>query len=124
MIMSLRRKTGCLIIVLILMSGGTGFMLGLIVSKAVQKKKETPAFWKQAAMKHLEKLHPDEAQRQQFEAVTDQAVAELSTLREEGIRNVWSIVDQAAADIQKGLKPEQKETFEKIRPKPPANLDK
>ncbi|MBB5036409.1 hypothetical protein [Prosthecobacter dejongeii] len=115
-----RTKAGCLITLLIVFSLGVGFTLGIIVSKGIQKKKEDPAFWKQQAMKHLEKLHPAEAQRPRLEAHTDKAVAELTELREEGIRQVWEIVTRAAQDIEKELTPEQKEVFEKIRPKPPA----
>jgi len=119
MSLSRRTKAGCLISMLIVMSMGAGFMLGILVSKGLQKKKEDPVFWKQAAMKHLEKLHPNDAQRAKFESHTDKAVTELSALREEGIKDVWEIVLRATADIQQELSPEQRETFEKIRPKPP-----
>ncbi|MES2735772.1 MAG: hypothetical protein V4672_05600 [Verrucomicrobiota bacterium] len=114
-----RTKAGCLITLLILFSLGVGFTLGFIVSKGIQKKKEDPAFWKQAAMKHLEKLHPNVAQREKLEAHTDKAVAELTVLREEGIKNVWQIVGRAVEGIRQELTPEQKEVFEKIRPKAP-----
>lgn len=119
MMFSRRTKAGCLISILILMSIGVGFVLGMIVSKNIQKKKEDPAFWKEAAMKQLEKLHPDEAQRKRFETHTGKAVAELSALREEGIKNVWEIVGRAVVEIDQDLTPKQRETFEKIRPKPP-----
>lgn len=119
MSISPRKKAGCLITLLIFMGIGVGFMLGLIVSKNIQKKKEAPAFWKQAAMKQLDKLHPDEAQRKKFEAYTDQAVAELSALRQEGIKNVWQIVERAVKSVEQELTPEQQQKFEDIRPKPP-----
>ncbi|MCW0220288.1 MAG: hypothetical protein OJI67_18320 [Prosthecobacter sp.] len=119
MSLSSRKKAGCLITLLIFMGIGVGFMLGLIVSKNIQKKKEAPAFWKQAAMKQLDKLQPDEAQRKKFEAYTDQAVAELSALRQEGIKNVWQIVERAVKSVEQELTPEQQQKFEDIRPKPP-----
>lgn len=119
MMFSRRSKAGCLISVLIVVSVGLGFVLGILVSKGIQKKKEDPVFWKQAAMKQLEKLHPDAAQREKFEKHTDQAVSELATLRQEGIQHVWEIVSRAVTGIQQDLTPEQKDAFEKIRPKPP-----
>ena len=124
MTFSLRSKAGCLITLLILLSTGVGFTLGLLVAKGIQKKKEDPAFWKQAAMKKLEELNPDEAQRKRFETHTDQAVTELTGLRQEGIRRVWEVLDRALDGIEADLKPEQKETFEKIRPKPPESQAK
>jgi len=117
-----KKKAGCLITVLVFISIGIGFALGLIVSKATQKKKEDPAFWKEAAMNHLEKLHPSNEQRQKFAAHTDKAVGELSTLRTTAIKNVWEIVRRAVADIQQELTPEQQEIFEKIKPKEPAEI--
>lgn len=120
MTVSLRSKAGCLITLLILLSTGVGFTLGILVAKGMQKKKEDPAFWKQAAMKKLDELNPDEAQRKRFETHTDQAVAELTGLRQEGIRRVWEVLDRALDGIEAELEPEQKETFEKIRPKAPA----
>ena len=117
-----RTKAGCLITLLILFSLGVGFTLGFIVSKGIQKKKEDPTFWKQAAMKHLEKLKPDAAQREKLEVHTDKAVAELTALREEGIKNVWQIVGRAVEGIRQELTPEQKEVFEKIRPKAPDGI--
>lgn len=119
MSVSSRTKAGCLISLLIVMSVGVGFALGLIVSKTVQKKKENPAFWKEAAMKQLEKLQPTDEQRKKFDAHTDKAVGELTALREKGIHDVWEIVGRAVGEIQQELTPEQKERFEKIRPKPP-----
>lgn len=106
---------------LIVMSIGAGFMLGIIVSKGMQKKKEDPAFWKQAAMKHLEKLDPNDDQRAKFEVHTDKAVSELSNLRDEGIKDVWEIVNRALTEIQQELTPDQRQTFEKIRPKSPES---
>lgn len=122
MTVSLRSKAGCLITLLIVLSTGVGFTLGILVAKGIQKKKEDPAFWKQAAMKKLDELNPDDAQRKRFETHTDQAVTELSSLRQEGIRRVWEVLDRALDGIEADLKPEQKQTFEKIRPKPPESL--
>ena len=114
-----RTKAGCFIILVIGFSLGVGFLLGVLAMKAYEKKKENPAYWKASAMKHLEKLHPTDAQRLLFEAHTDRAVAELSTLRKGAIQSVWQIVDHALTSIQQDLTPEQKEPFEKLRPKPP-----
>ncbi|MEN3943661.1 hypothetical protein WJU23_20345 [Prosthecobacter sp. SYSU 5D2] len=124
MTVSLRSKAGCVITLLILLSTGVGFTLGILVAKGIQKKKEDPTFWKQAAMKKLDELNPNEAQRKRFEYHTEQAVTELSDLRQEGIRRVWEVLDRALDDIEADLQPEQKETFEKIRPKPPESISK
>lgn len=119
-----RTKAGCLLVLLVLFSLGAGFMLGFIASKNLQKKKEDSAFWKQAAMKHLEKLKPDDAQRTKFETHTDKAVKELSDLRSQAIGDVWEIVERVSNDIGKELTPEQKDAFEKIRPRPPETKAK
>lgn len=119
-----RTKAGCLLALLVFFSLAAGFMLGFIASKNLQKKKEDPAFWKQAAMKHLEKLKPDEAQRKKFEAHADKAVKELSDLRIQAIGHVWEIVERVSNDISADLTPEQKEAFEKIRPRPPETPSK
>ncbi|MCX6858504.1 MAG: hypothetical protein NTV80_26840 [Verrucomicrobia bacterium] len=122
MIATRRTKAGCLILLVIGFSLGVGFVLGVLAMKANEKKKENPAFWKENAMKHLEKLHPTDEQRQRFEAHTDKAVGELTTLRKGAIESVWQIVDQALISIEKDLTPEQKATFEKLRPKPPPEI--
>jgi hypothetical protein len=119
-----RTKAGCLISLVIGFSIGVGFILGILAMKAYEKKKENPAFWKENAMKHLEKLHPSDAQRQLFEAHTDKAVAELTTLRKEAIQSVWQIVERALTGIQQDLTPEQNATFEKLRPKTPPEVVK
>lgn len=124
MSVSSRTKAGCLITLLIGMSVGAGFALGLIVSKAIQKKKEDPVFWKGAAMKQLDKLQPTNEQRKKFEANTDKAVGELAVLREKAIRDVWEIVGRTVGEIQQELTPEQREKFEKLRPKPPETKEK
>ncbi len=119
-----RTKAGLLITLLIFISVAAGFTMGIILSSVVAKKKEDPAFWKKAAMKQLERLHPTEEQRKKFEGHTDQAVGELAALRQEGIKDVWEIVGRAVDGVQQELTPEQREKFEKIKPKPPEALRK
>lgn len=115
----LRFKIVALLSLLVLVSMTAGFFLGAIVANKVNKKKENPTYWKEAAMKHLEKLKPDDAQRKQFEVPIDTAVKDLTDLRQQAIKDVWKIVDRAVIDVEKDLKPEQRETFEKIKPKAP-----
>jgi hypothetical protein len=114
-----RFKILALLSLLVLISATAGFFVGIILSSVINKKKEDPAFWKQAAMKHLEKLHPTAEQRKVFEWHTDAAVKELSALRKEAIKDVWQIVDRTVVDIEKDLTPEQRENFTKIKPKAP-----
>lgn len=120
MSVSPRTKAGCLMSLLLIMGVGVGFALGVIVSKVMQKKKETPVFWKEAAMKHLERLHPTEEQRQKFDSHTSKAVAELTALRAKGIQDVWEIVGRASEEVRQELTPEQQAQWEKIRPRPDA----
>jgi hemerythrin superfamily protein len=115
----LRFKIVALLSLLVLVSMTAGFFLGAIFANVINKKKENPAYWKQAAMKHLEKLKPDAEQKKRFEVPIDAAVKDLSELRQQAIKDIWKIVDQAVIDIEKDLKPEQRETFEKIKPKAP-----
>jgi len=114
-----RFKILALLSLLVLISATAGFFVGIILSSVINKKKEDPAFWKQAAMKHLEKLHPTAEQRKVFESHTDAAVRELSTLRKEAIKDVWQVVDRTVVSIDKDLTPEQREIFTKIKPKAP-----
>ena len=117
MIRTRRTKVVLLLTLLVMVSVGVGFFLGIVLSSVISKKKEDPAFWKQAATKHLEKLHPTEEQRRKFEVRTGSAVQELSTLQKEGITRVWDVINRAVADIDKELTPEQRDLFEKIKPK-------
>lgn len=117
MIFTRRTKVVLLLSLLVVVSVGVGFFLGIVLSSVINKKKEDPAFWKQAATKHLEKLHPTDEQRKKFEARTDSAVQELSTLQKEGITRIWDVINRATADIDKELTPEQREIFEKIKPR-------
>ncbi|HCN30417.1 MAG TPA: hypothetical protein DIT64_17085 [Verrucomicrobiales bacterium] len=100
-------------------SAGVGFFLGIAAAKGAQKKKDDPAVWRQAALRRLEGLRPDEAQKPRLEARVDQAVKDLADLRVEGIRRVWEVVDGAVHDIEAELTPEQREAFEKMKPRPP-----
>ena len=75
-------------------------------------------------MKRLEKLHPTDTQRQLFEAHTNKAVSELSDLRTDALVSVWQIVGRTLTRIEQDLTPEQKATFEKIRPKAPPEVIK
>ncbi len=124
MIATRRTKAGCLLTLVIGFSLGVGFVFGVLAMKAYEKKKENPAFWKESAMKRLEKLHPTDAQRQLFEAHTDKAVSELSDLRKGALLTVWQIVGRTLTQIEKDLTPEQKETFKKLRPKAPPEVIK
>jgi putative protein kinase ArgK-like GTPase of G3E family len=117
MIFTRRTKVVLLLSLLVVVSVGVGFFLGIVLSSVINKKKEDPAFWKQAATKHLEKLQPTEEQRKKFEARTDSAVQELSTLQKEGITRIWDVINRATADIDKELTPEQRDIFEKIKPR-------
>lgn len=117
MIRTRRTKAVLLLSLLVIVSIGVGFFLGIVLSSVIHKKKDDPAFWKQAAVKHLEKLHPTDEQRNKFEARTDSAVQELTALQKEGITRVWEVVNRAVADIDKELTPEQRDIFEKIKPK-------
>ena len=47
---------------------------------------------------------------------------ELVDLRQDALQHVWDIVERAVGDIDKELTPEQRKTFEKLKPKPPAEL--
>lgn len=123
LIRSRRLKVGLLLSLLVFVSVAVGFVLGVGLTSAINKKKEQPAFWKSAAMKQLEKLHPTDEQRKKFDARTESAVQELTALRAEGITRIWDIVDRAVADIDKDLTPEQRETFQKIKPKQPADQE-
>lgn len=117
LIRSRRIKVGLLLSLLVMVSVAVGFFIGIALSSVINKKKEQPAFWKQAATKHLEKLHPTDDQRKEFEARTDSAVQELAALQKEGITRVWDVINRAVADIDKELTPQQREIFEKIKPR-------
>lgn len=114
-----RFKILFLLSLLVLVSAGAGFFVGIGLSSAINKKKENPVFWKQAAMKQLNKLHPNDEQKKKFEAITDHAVKDLTDLRSRGIKDVWGIVDRAVQSIDPELTSEQRETFLKIKPKAP-----
>lgn len=118
-----RFKILLLLSLLVLVSGGAGFFLGIVLSSVINKKKEDPKFWKESAMKQLGKLEPTEAQSKIFEARTDASVQELVELRKQGIRNVWDVVERTLADVEKELTPEQKEKLKEIRPKKPKEAD-
>lgn len=113
----IRLRVVVLLFLLVGFSSGMGFFGGLVLSSVIAKKKEDPAFWKEAALKHLEKLNPDDEQRKAFAARTDTAVRELSNIRTAAITDVWDVINRAAADIEKVLTPDQREVFEKIRPR-------
>lgn len=112
-------KVIVLLSALALASAGFGFFCGLFLAKAIQKKKEDPVFWKEAALKHLEKLHPDDAQRKQFEIHTDSAVKELKALHGKAIEDIWDVIDRTIANIEPELRPEQRGLLDQIRPKRP-----
>jgi cell division protein FtsN len=124
MIFSRRTKVVLLLSLLITVSVGVGFFLGIVLSSVINKKKEDPVFWKQAATKHLEKLHPTEEQRIKFEARTDSAVQELTALQKEGITRIWDVINRASTDIEKELTPEQRVIFEKIKPRGKPEMKK
>jgi len=121
MIISRRTKVVLLISLLVLTSLAAGFVLGAATAKAFVKKKEDPAFWKPGAMKQLEKLHPSEAQRSRFQAILDQAAADLGAIRTETVNRAKAIVAKAVADVDVELTAEQREAFAKIKPKNPAS---
>lgn len=117
--MIFRSRTSAIVLIslLVVVSVGVGFFLGVIVHSAVVKKKEDPKFWREAALKHLSKIHPTEAQQKVLERHVDVAVKDLTELRKEAIKDIWQIVDTAVAAIDKELTPEQRIAFEKIKPK-------
>ena len=116
MMISRRTKAGCLLSLLVIVSIGVGFFVGIVLSSVVQKRKDDPAFWKQAAIKQLNKLHPTDEQKKKFDVRIDGAVQELTALQKEGITRVWDVINRAVADIDKELTPEQRVIFEKIKP--------
>ncbi len=118
LMISRRIKAGLLLTLLVLVCVTLGFLLGLGVAKAIAKKKDDPAFWNEAALRHLEKLHPDETQRERFKVLVGGAVDELTVVRQETISDVQRILTRLLSDIDKELSPEQHEMFSKMKPKP------
>ena len=118
MTISRRTKVATVMILLVLVSVVVGFILGAIVAKQVAKRKDDPRFWKQAAMSQLEKLQPTAEQRQTFETRVDSAVEELVAIRKDTISRAETAVGRAVTDIEQDLTPEQRATFDKIKPKP------
>lgn len=114
-----RFKILLLLSLLVLVSGGAGFFLGIVLSSVINKKMEDPKFWKESAMKQLAKLEPTEAQLKTFDARIDATVQELVELRKRGIRDVWEVIERTLADVEKELSPKQKEKLKEIRPKKP-----
>lgn len=117
MIFRSRAKVVFLLSLLVMVSVAVGFFLGIIVSSIVNKKKDNPKFWREAAMKQLAKLKPTEAQKKAFAAPVDEAVKDLTELKKQAIHDVWQIIDKALVKIDKELTPEQRQQFEKIKPK-------
>lgn len=122
MMISRRFKAGCLMTLLIGFCLGIGFVFGILAHQAWKKKTEQPEFMKWAAMKHLEKLNPDETQRQKLRTRVDAAVAELTSVKNQATHTVWDILDRTASEIDQDLTPAQKETWQKIKPQRPAEL--
>lgn len=120
MTLSRRTKVGLLLTLLVLASVMVGFVLGATTAKTIAKRKEDPLFWKPAAIKHLEKLHPTDAQRTRFQAIIDDASARLTRIRAETVARAQEIVAKAVADVERELTPEQQEIFATIKPKPAA----
>ena len=112
-----------LLSLLVVVSAGAGFFVGIILSSAINKKKEDPKFWKESAMKQLAKLQPTEAQKIVFEARAEVSVNELVALRRQGIRDVWDVIERTLADIDKELSPAQREKLKEIRPKKPKEAE-
>lgn len=116
-LLSRRFKVALLLALLVVVSMGIGFFLGIGLAKAIAKKKEDPSFWNEAALKQLEKLHPNDAQRERFKQLVGGAVDELIVVRERTITDVRTILVRVIADIDQELTPEQREAFAKLKPK-------
>ncbi len=115
-------KAVVLITLLVIVSMGTGFFVGIALSSSIARKKDNPVFWKQAVRKQLNKLNPTAEQRKKFEARTESAVQELLTIRKDAVGQVWSVVERAVGDIDKELTAEQRVKFKDLKPKKPAEL--
>jgi Spy/CpxP family protein refolding chaperone len=120
--MSMSRRTKVVLLgsAVVVVSLAAGFVLGAASAKVVMKKKEDPAIWKPAAMKHLEKLHPTDAQRARFETIVDQAVAELTAIRTDTAARANAIVTAALSNLDLELTAQQREQFAKMKPKKDA----
>lgn len=118
MMPSRRTKAFVLISLLVIVSMGVGFFLGIGLASAVQKKKDDPAFWNEAALKHLEKLRPTDSQRDKFKVRVASAVEDLTEIRNDTLLKVQHVFAQLVADVDKELTPEQHEVFAKMKPRP------
>jgi hypothetical protein len=121
MMISRRFKAGCLMTLLIGFCLGIGFVFGILAQQAWKKKTEDPVFMKWAAMKQLEKLKPDEAQRQKFEQKTDKAVAEMMTFKGQAMHNIWDIIDRTCTELEQDITTAQKDVWSHIKPQRPKN---
>lgn len=118
MTLSRRTKAFVLISLLVIVSMGIGFFLGIGLASAVQKKKDDPAFWNEAALKHLEKLHPTDSQRDKFKVRVAAAVEDLTEIRNDTLLKVQDVFARLVADVDKELTPEQHEVFARMKPRP------
>jgi hypothetical protein len=118
--MTPRIKAGLLIALAVLMTGGAGFVLGVLSHQVWQKQNGTPESMRRAVWRQIDKLEPDAEQRQRLEAVIEPAIQELFALRREVDGRGWGIMDRATDAVARELTPKQAEYWQKLKPRRPV----
>lgn len=113
MIRRVRFKVLVLLALLVGVSMLAGVFIGVVLASVVTKKKENPAVMRQSLVKLLDKVHPTPEQRHKFEAQTERLIGQIIDIR----RQAADAMKTFTTDIDKELTPEQREIFEKIKPR-------
>lgn len=123
--MNPRWKVTILINALVLMGIFIGYFVGFHVARSKYRARSNPDAWNVSVMRTLDRrLKLDAAQHAKVQELVEGGVVELKTIRIGTIERSNEVIERIIAAIDRELKPEQREEFEKLkRERAPTTLD-
>ncbi|MGB8169405.1 MAG: hypothetical protein WCF18_18040 [Chthoniobacteraceae bacterium] len=118
-------KIAALLAAIVFISGFTGYYFGFQVAKAKARARSNPDAWNVSAMRGIERqIKLTETQRRDIQAIIDEGVRELKSIRLETVEKTETIINRLIAEIDGKLTPEQQIEFTKLKQKrSPATID-
>ena len=118
-------KIAALLAAIVCLSAFAGYYFGFQVAKAKARARSNPDAWNVSAMRAIDrdlKLTPP--QRQKIQAIIDDGVVELKSIRLDTVKKTDAVLDRVIAEVERELTPEQQVEFAKLKKKrSPTTID-
>ena len=114
-----RWKIASCLLAIALVCGLAGTLFGHRLARRHIEARNNPENWNEHVAREFDRIvKPNPEQAAKIQAHLDRAVRELQAIRLDTIARSTNVIWRLVADVERELTPEQRQSFEAMRPKP------